>query len=223
MSISLRILQIAHLASPTMLRDRGFTITILTETKMPTNIRLINNRSMLYTSGRNEGERTVAGVGFLIGKASNVTVLKMDNISDRLARLTVIINGCRIGVMAAYAPTECTEDEDLKDSFFSSLQCEVEHTLHEVDEVLIAGDFNCRITKEAREYYPRTTGIYAGDSKMTNNGFRVLDLCYALGFRIENTFYKKPNYKKFTWYHPRTQQGAVLDLLLLRPSKTSAL
>ena len=54
--------------------------------------------------------------------------------------------------MAAFAPTECSKDGDLEDSFFGSLQCEVEHTLHEVDEVFITGDFNCRITKEAGEY-----------------------------------------------------------------------
>ena len=99
---------------------------------------------MLYTPGRNEEERTIS-------KASNVTVLKIDEISDRLTRLTVIINGCRIRVMAAYAPTEFPEDEELEDSFFSSLQREVEHTLHEMDEFLIAGDFNCRITGKSRK------------------------------------------------------------------------
>ena len=196
--------------------DRGFTITILTETEMPTNIRLINRRSMLYTSGREEGETTVAGVGFLIGKANNATVLKFDNISDRLARLTIIINGRRIGLIAAYAPTNCSDDEHRKDLFFSLLQREVEHTLHNVDDVLIGGDFNCRINMDAREYYPRITGPHAGDSETTENGFRVLDLCYALGLRIENTYFDKPDRKKFTRYHFCAQKGAMLDLLLTR-------
>ena len=80
---------------------------------------------MLYTKRSNEDEITVGGIGYLIGQANNITILKTDNILDRLARLTAIINGRRIGIIAAYAPTECNEDNNIKHSFFSHLRREV--------------------------------------------------------------------------------------------------
>ncbi|MES9975007.1 MAG: reverse transcriptase domain-containing protein [Candidatus Thiodiazotropha sp.] len=200
------------------LRDRGFTITVLTETKLPTNTYKVNEHSTLHNSGPDANNRSVGGVGFLTRNADASAIMDVEYISYRIAKLTIKVGDLRLGIIGCYAPTECSENEYEKDAFYEQLQREAERLFQKTDEVIIMGDFNCRISKEARIDQPRIVGPHADAVETTENGYRVMELCHALGLRVENTFFDKPSHKKATWYHPCTKKGSMLDLVLSRNS-----
>ena len=77
----------------------------------------------LYNSGPAQGQQNIGGVGFLVRKSGKQTphVVKFDGRSERLATLLVDYQGTRIGICAAYAPTEASPSDKRKEAFYKEL------------------------------------------------------------------------------------------------------
>lgn len=199
--------------------ERNFDIVVLTETRMRDCEVERYGEYTLHNSGNNINERPSGGIAMVI-RTDRMNHAEFKPEGNRLATMKSVVNGVRMCVIGAYAPTECSENEDEKDVFYNKLAAVIQRESGCSDEILVLGDFNCRIgTDSANEYGP-VVGKYVDETETSRNGMRVIDLCHMHRLRVENTFYKKKWCKKHTWYHPGSQRGATLDLVLYRPSKS---
>lgn len=51
------------------------------------------------------------------------------------------------------------------------------------------------------------------------NGIRLLSFCQNEDMKDTNTCFQKPDRWRYTWYHPYTSKGAMLDLILASNSQ----
>lgn len=195
-------------------------LTILTETRTESDVIEINENIVLYNSGPDTNRQKIGGVGFLICKNQGTQVKEFSPKSNRLAYLEIQLGQQSIGIIACYAPTEGAEETD-KESFYEGLETLIQQKRKQ-ETLIISGDFNARIGAQSKELYPQVVGPYTDEDTITNdNGERLLDLCQSYGFRIENSYFRKPWRKKHTWYHPATHKGVTLDYILTRNETTA--
>ena len=200
-------------------RRRRFHLVTMTETKSETCECATGDDYTWFNSGPATNERKITGVGFLVHKQW-VRILKFDAISPRVASIQCMYKGQKLGILGAYAPTECSGTETELDDFYEEVWSSYNSLRRECDEVTVMGDFNCRIGEDAREEYGKEVGPYTGNQNETSpNGYRVIDFCYHNGLRVENSFYRKADSRKYTWYHPGTKRGAILDFVLAKPNR----
>ena len=202
------------------LKERRIQFAVLTETHRETDVILVNGHATLYNSGPSPNEKNIGGVGLLL-MSRDLEVIYFDAVSNRIAYFEISIHGQTVGIIAAYSPTECSKDDEAKDRFYEALQAEVQKRSAKSRSLMIMGDFNCRIGKASRDLYPKVLGPYlAHEGSTSENGERLLDLCQTVGMRVENSFYRKPLNRMFTWYHAPTMKGAVLDYVLTQRKGT---
>ena len=89
-------------------------IVALTETRMKS-CSLHRDNCAFFSSGRRESSRPNGGVAFLIKKNLEA---ELNPFSNRLATLTLQIEGLNVGLTGCYAPTEFTGDTMVKESFY---------------------------------------------------------------------------------------------------------
>jgi exonuclease III len=99
----------------------------------------------LYYSG-NEDIQGNRGVGFIVSKKANRSVLGFSPISERICTLRIKGKFHNITFINAYAPTVDTEDE-VVDEFYETL-LSVCDELPKHDAIIILGDFNAKLGKE---------------------------------------------------------------------------
>lgn len=200
------------------LRERNFSIVVLTETKLYTSSTVLDGGCMLYNSGKEEGEKREGGVGIMVVDKDIVNVRHCEYVSERIVSTFALIDGHKVGIVGCYAPTECSLDDLAKDKFYELLNTHVLELEKSMDEIIILGDFNCRVNKNLRTDFPNIVGPHANGVETTANGYRLVEFCDEHSMRIENSFYDKPAHRKNTWYHPRTNQGAMLDMVIMQRS-----
>ncbi|MES9974259.1 MAG: reverse transcriptase family protein, partial [Candidatus Thiodiazotropha sp.] len=110
-----------------------------------------------------------------------------------------------------------------KAAFYEEIYNQINRLDNETDEVIVMGDFNCRIGDDLPVEYRSTVGRFVDATETSDNGDRLLDLCHWFGFRLENTFFDKRDIHRHTWYHPGSKKGAVLDFILNRNRKVRVL
>ena len=52
--------------------------------------------------------------------------------------------------------------------------------------------------------------------KINSNGLRLLELCSELKLVICNTFFHQKDKHKYTWFHPKSKQGHLIDYIITR-------
>ncbi|KAM7540215.1 hypothetical protein Aperf_G00000033668 [Anoplocephala perfoliata] len=60
--------------------------------------------------------------------------------------------------------------------------------------------------------------VIADQDETTGNGLRLLSPCHEFGVCVVNSFFRKSDQGRFTWYHP-TGEGSVLDFILMKRSR----
>lgn len=102
----------------------------------------------IFWKGREEGERRLQGVGFVI----KTTLVRMHQltptaISERLMALRVPLpQNNFITVLSAYAPT-LDVDEDVKNHFYDQLSATI-YSVPSRDKLLLLDDFNARVGRD---------------------------------------------------------------------------
>ena len=81
------------------------------------------------------------------------------------------------------------------------------------DEILILGDFNARVGKDAETWH--VLGKH-GVRKLKSNGLVLLQFCTEMGFQITNTMFQMKDKFKTTWIHPGSKQWHLIAFLLVR-------
>ena len=116
-------------------------IAVLSETRFHVSGSLNDLEYTFFWSGKPNGERREAGVGFAIKRDIVAKLTEMPHpVSDRIMTMTKDRNAT---IVSAYAPT-MTNHEENKETFYSQLKGTLRN-IPSTDKLLLIGDFNARI------------------------------------------------------------------------------
>ena len=160
----------------------------------------------LFHSGNDISQ---AGVGFLIHKSLAGNVVEVKGISDRICLLVLQLNSrCKLNIVQVYAPTSSHDDETIE-AFYDRLAETVESCKGNL--TYLVGDFNAKVGQ--KEYDERVVGKF-GLGERNVRGQRLVDFAARSNMRIMNTFFKKPNGRKWTWQGPNATVKNEIDYIL---------
>ncbi|WMV36648.1 hypothetical protein MTR67_030033 [Solanum verrucosum] len=161
----------------------------------------------LWYSG---GSRDRNGVGILVDGDLREQVVEVRRINDRLMTIKIVIGGCTVSVISAYAP-QVVLDEEAKKLFYEDLD-EVVRGIPSTERIVIGGDFNGHIGATASGFDDVHGGF--GFGERNGGGTSLLDFAKAFELVIVNScFPKKENHLvTFRSSIAKTQ----IDYLLLR-------
>ena len=116
------------------------------------------------------------GVALVFKKHSSIVIKSIEGISSRLMYADLSVWGLFIRVIAAYGPTEKSNDS-MKDEFWNGLKklSKIEHKRH----LIILGDFNATTTliRHKATYFH---GQLIEDAQHNDNGNRLVRFCAEL-------------------------------------------
>ena len=140
-----------------------------------------------FCSGKLEGERWQAGVGFDIKKDIVTKLTEMprpvSNIIMTL-RLPLSKDNC-VTIISVYAPTMTNPDEN-KEAFYNQL-ASVLSGIPRTDKLLLIGYFNARIGRDNNKW-PLVMGKH-GIGKCNSNDELLLALCSEFELIVTNTMF----------------------------------
>jgi hypothetical protein len=164
----------------------------------------------IYYSG-NEDRQGNKGVGFIVSKKVNRSVLGFSPICERICTLRIKGKLHNITFVNVYAPTEDTKDK-IVDEFYETLQS-VYDELPTHDAVITLDDFNAKLGKE--QIYRDTTRRHCLHETTSNNGFRVVQYATTNKFKVLSTWYPRKDIHKGTWKIPGTEDTNQIDHILV--------
>ena len=167
-----------------------------------------------FWSGKPEGERREARVGFAIKKDIVTKLTEMTRpVSDRIMTMRLPLNKKNVAtIISVYAPTMTNPDEN-KEAFYNQL-ASVLSGIPRTDKLLLIGDFNARIGRENDKWH-LVMGKH-GIGKCNSNGELLLALCSEFELIVTNIMFKQRDERKTTWMHPRSRHWHMIDFIITR-------
>ena len=167
-----------------------------------------------FWSGKPEGERREAGVGFAIKKDIVTKLTEMPQpVSDRIMTMRLPLSKDNFAtIISVYAPTMRNPDEN-KEAFYNQL-ASVLSGIPRTDKLLLIGDFNARIGRD-NDKWPLVMGKH-GIGKCNSSGELLLALCSEFELIVTNTMFKQKDERKTTWMHPRSRHWHMIDFIITR-------
>ena len=111
-----------------------------------------------------------------------------------------------------YAPTLQAEPAE-KDKFYSELRSLLQSVPTD-DKVIILGDFNARVGKDA-DSWKGVLGSH-GVENCNDNGHLLLEFGTEQQLVITNTIFQQKDSLKTTWMHPQSKHWHLIDYVLVR-------
>ncbi|KAG5600776.1 hypothetical protein H5410_032146 [Solanum commersonii] len=150
------------------------------------------------------------GVGILVDEDLREQVVEARRISDKLMTIKLVIRGCTLSVISAYAP-QVGLDKEAKKLFYEDLD-EVVRGISNTEKIVIGGDFNGHIRETSSGFNDVHGGFGVGERN--GGGTSLLDFAKVFELVIANScFPKKENHMvTFRSSVAKTQ----IDYLLLR-------
>jgi exonuclease III len=145
----------------------------------------------IYYSGK-EDRQGNRGVGFIVSKKINRSVLGFSPICDRICTPRIKGKFHNITFINVYAATEDTEDE-IADEFYATLQLECDE-LPKRDAVITLGDFYAKLGKE--QMYRDIIRRHSLHKTTNNNGYSLVQYATANNFKALSTWYPRKIYTK---------------------------
>jgi endonuclease/exonuclease/phosphatase family metal-dependent hydrolase len=126
--------------------------------------------------------------------------------------ITVNINrlGTEITVLCVYAPSNDKVDLE-KVQFYEKLN-ETLGNIGTTREIILLGDFNGHTGKKVNN---QVVGPY-GESRINDNGERLIDLCESHNLRIVNGYFKHKMIHKFTWEQHTRNLKSIIDYIIVK-------
>ena len=189
-------------------------IAVLSETRFHAFGSLNDMEYTFYWSGKPNGERREAGVGYEIKRGIMTKLTEMPHqVSDRIMTMIIsLTKNWNATIVSAYAPT-MTNPEENKETYYSQLKGTLRN-IPSTDKFLLIGDLNVRIGRE-NDKWPSALGKY-GIGKCNSNGELLLALCTEFDLIVTNTMFKQKDAHKTTWTHPRSRHGHMIDFIITR-------
>ncbi|VFQ72995.1 unnamed protein product [Cuscuta campestris] len=190
-----------------VLKRRRIQVACVQETRwVSTKAREVDSFKLWY-SGLARGRN---GVGVLVALELREFVVEVKRISDRLMAIKLVLGGCAINVVSAYAPHVGLEDE-VKREFWDALDGVVVG-FPLTEKVIIGGDFNGHIGDSAEGFEDVHGGFGFGSRNPT--GVSLLEFARASDMVVANSCFPKRDDHLATFV---SGVGATqIDYLLLR-------
>ena len=116
-----------------------------------------------------------------------------------------------MSIIQVYAPT--TSEDILEiEQFYNSLTESTIRMRNKGYQVIIMGDWNSPIGKDARKGHG-TMGKHGGEDTRNENGKKMLDFCITNNILIGNTFFPHKNIHKFTFKAGGTGITTIIDYI----------
>eukprot|EP00057_Strongylocentrotus_purpuratus_P023176 XP_011677650.1 PREDICTED: uncharacterized protein LOC105444720 [Strongylocentrotus purpuratus] len=189
-------------------------IAALSETRFSESGRLDDMGYTFFWSGKPDGVRREAGVGFAIRKEILAKLTEMPKaVNDRIMTMTVpLMKKGNASLISVYAPTMTSPDET-KENFYNQLRRTLRDTPR-TDKLILMGDFNARVGRDY-EKWQSVLGRH-GIGKCNTNGELLLALCSEFELLLTNTVFKQREEHKTTWMHPRSKHWHLIDYIITR-------
>ena len=187
-------------------------IATLCETRFLESGSLNDLEYSFFWSGKPEGERSEAGVGFAIKKDIVTKLTEMPQpVSDKIMtmRLPLSKNNFAI-IISVDAPTMTNPDEN-KEAFYNQL-ASVLSGIPRTDKLLLMEDFNVRMGGENYKW-PLVMGKH-GIGKCNSNCELLLALCSEFELIVTNAMFRQNDECKTTWMHPRSRHWHMIDFII---------
>ena len=175
--------------------------------------KMIEDYYLVTTSAwRNEAQAATGGVGLMLSRDAQKTLISVTQSSDRV--ITASFKGNPVlTTIVAYAPT-LQAQEDEKVAFYNALRQAVE-AVPQHHFLAILGDFNARL------------GL--GDAPFTyhqvanDNGKRLIELIEDYSLLANNTQFEKRKGRLWTWLSPSGSKAQIDFILTRRKWRNSVL
>ena len=152
------------------------------------------------------------GVGFAIKSNLRKKSERPAGITDCIMKLReTLLWGQFLWILLVYAPT-LQANEEVNLAFYGALH-EVITKIPVKEKLIILGNFNARVGKDWETW--DSLGCHE-IGKINSNGLRLLELSSELKLVICNTFFHHKVMHEYTWFHPRSKQGHLLDYIITR-------
>lgn len=177
-------------------------------------------KTFLHSGQVGEDAESRNGVGMLMTKSVQKSMLKWDPISDRLMWVKFKGKVRNITVFVCYAPTELAT-QDIKDEFYSSLTREL-NKASKRDIKIIIGDLNAKVGNE-NDGLEHVMGKH-GLGERNENGEMFVNLCAEHDLVIGGTLFPHPDCHKVTWVSPdHVTQNQIDHIAISRKFRSSLL
>ena len=160
---------------------------------------------IMYYIGQTKG---LYGVGFLIKKKYKENVIRFSGISERVCILEINLGNLHFAIIQAYAPTECSTQEDL-DIFYKDL--EKAHDLISTHYIIAMGDFNAQVGKP-NDYENKVAGFH-GFGNRSKRGEKFIQYVSEQNLKIVNTMFKLKANRRWTWISPDKNTKKEIDYI----------
>ena len=156
------------------------------------------------------GEEHARGVGFLIKKSLEPSILGYWCVSDRIILLRIKGQPFDISIIQAYAPTTTHDDNEVEE-FYNALDLAIKQT-KSTDIIFVMGDFNAKVGCNS---YNKITGNF-GLGERNERGERLLQFCEENNLVITNTLFEHPLRRRYTWKQPGDGHRNQIDYILIK-------
>ena len=189
-------------------------IAALSETRFSESGCLDDMDYTFFWSGKPDGLRREAGVGFAIRKKIIPKLTEMPKaVNDRIMTMRIpLTKKVNATLISVYAPT-MTSPDDTKENFYNQLRKTLRDIPHP-DKLILMGDFNARVGRDY-EKWPRVIGRH-GVGNCNANGELLLALCSEFELLLTNTVFKQREEHTTTWMHPRSKHWHLIDYIITR-------
>lgn len=188
-----------------ILNERKISIAFLSETKKKLHgTQDLGEYTIIY-SGVEQNIRAQAGVAIMLHKSWKNRLTSYSWINERICTARFKIARGYLSCIAIYAPEEGRKEDNEK--FYNDVQ-NILDRINKNDYIIIGGDYNARIGKEAIQ---DIIG-HSGEQVINSNGRLLRDFALYNNFRIMNTFFQHKEIHKYTWAARETR--TIIDYFL---------
>ena len=158
----------------------------------------LKSGNCLFWHGSSSGR--VGGVGFIINKNIENKILEISSYSDRICYILIRISQRYVmKVVQAYAPT-CNYSDDEIEDFYEDLQKVIDANKNKFHFLTVMGDFNAKVGTKLNS--DSVVGNH-GHGIRNARGDRLVEFAESNKLYISNTFFEKPDTKKWSWRSPK--------------------
>ena len=141
------------------------------------------------------------------------TVMGCQPISSRLITIRLRATPFNITIMQAYAPTTDYDDEKIE-GFYEQLQ-EVVDQIPKKDILIVQGDWNAKVGKDACKNWKYTCGLYS-NNETNERGLRLLEFASLNDLKLANTFGPHKASRRWTWHSPNGKHHNQIDYIMIK-------
>ena len=161
-----------------------------------------------YVTIYSGGEKYENGVGLMMKKEVEKSMIGYWPISDRVMIMKLEGQPFNISVIQVYAPTADHPDTEVEE-FYDQVKLAMQY-VKSSEMLFVMGDWNAKVGSEAE--YP-VTGPH-GLGERNDRGRRLIEMCKTYNLVVANTLFDHPKRRIYTWKSPGDRYRNQIDYVL---------